>query len=118
MNLPAHYRIEPVIRTLADELATARAILLRYESAVTPLIAETDAAHRDIQGFDLALQMLNDIEYISRTVADHLPDGIASESPMQMPGLALERSKHSLRVSAGIETSRRPPEPSNTVDLF
>ncbi|MEL6840133.1 MAG: hypothetical protein AAFP85_12635 [Pseudomonadota bacterium] len=107
-----------MMEMLADEMACARAMLLRYESVVTPMVSSANLPHQEIQGFDLALQMLKDLEHLSRIISDHLPENVAATRPVQSSGLKLERSRHRLSMLAGIEVPKKSPEPSDAVDLF
>ncbi|MDX8348590.1 hypothetical protein SLH49_11390 [Cognatiyoonia sp. IB215446] len=111
-------RIQPVLEALADELACAGAMLLSYERAVTPLVSQSNVAHREVQGFDLALQMLNDLEYLSRVLAAHLPADAVTTSPLDASGLTLERSRHRLDMSAGSDSTNQSSAQNVSVDLF
>ena len=111
-------RVQPVLEALADELACAGAMLLRYEHAVTPLVSRSNVAHQEVQGFDLALQMLKDLEYLSRALAAHLPADAVTTTPLKVPGLTLERSRHRLDVSAGLAGKKKSSVQNASVDLF
>jgi len=111
-------RVQPVLEALADELSCASAMLLRYEHAVTPLVSQSNVATHEVQGFDLALQMLKDIEYLSRVLAAHLPPDAVTATPLKAPGLTLERSRYRLDVSAGLVGKKQSAVQNASVDLF
>ena len=118
MTVSAPHRIEPIMRMLADDIAKVQSMLLQYEVVTAPLIKDAPAHRKELQGFDLALQMLRDLEYLSRTVSEHVADELATSRPLHAPGLLLERSRHLLSALAEIQVDSLPNEPLKSIDLF
>lgn len=118
MNEVRSNRVKPVVEAFAGELACVRAMLLRYELAVTPLFSQSNVSHQDLQGFDLALQILKDLEHLSSALATYLPTDAMTLHPLEASGLTLERTQRMLNGSIGLGEEQSSPAPLNTVDLF
>ena len=116
MSLSAPLPIPPLLASLSDALEEIRQMLLRYEASmiVAPTTPETRRAAQD---FDLAVQILQDLEHVTQQLAKDLPPGLMSENSLPLAGLLLERNRR--RFMAAVEGKALPNQgTSPMIELF
>jgi hypothetical protein len=109
--------VVPTLATIADEIAHVRGLLLRYEKAREAVLRAEPAPVSDLQGFDLGLQMLADLEVLTRQIARCLPDALQTDGPPSLGKLRLERSRRLLGAGPPM-LQPSVPKTAHDVDLF
>ena len=103
---------------VADELDGARRAILAAERHVAAVLrgeADPDGLTRDVQGIDLTLQVLDDLQGFLRRLGETLPETPVDAGPA-LSGLALGRLAATLARPAGAAVPYAPPHPS--IELF
>lgn len=111
-------QIEPIMSALADETADVKSMLLRYEAAVAMGPSSKHVHYGDIQDFDLALQILNDLECAMREIGQSRPAAFGGAHPISIAGLRLERIRAKLRLALGDAPSSCPQHGTRSIELF
>lgn len=116
MTRPAPFPIRPLLAGMADAMEEIRQMLLRYEEAMVE--APRDATNRRAaQEFDLAVQILQDLEYVATLLAGELPPDLMADIPMPLTGVRLERNRRRF-ITAAQGGTMPPPEHAPRIDLF
>ncbi|MCA2014020.1 hypothetical protein [Pararhodobacter sp. CCB-MM2] len=116
MTLTAPFPIPPLLGSMADAMEEIRQMLLSYEEAMVDA-PRTPENRRAAQDFDLAVQILQDLEHISQKLAAELPPDLMAHHSLPLAGLRLERSRRRFVAAArGAPAPDTPPVPQ--IDLF
>ena len=116
MTIVAPFPIPPLLGSMAEAMEEIRQMLLRYEEAMVDA-PRTPENRRAAQDFDLAVQILQDLEHISQRLAAELPSDLMAHHSLPLAGLRLERSRRRFYAAAhGAPPPDRPPVPQ--IDLF
>lgn len=116
MTLAAPFPIPPLLAGMAEAMGEIRLMLLRYEAAMVE--APSNAANRQaVQDFDLAVQLLQDLEHIAQLLGRELPADLMAQSALPLAGLRLERSRTRF-LSAGVRDPAADQRPPPRIDLF
>lgn len=116
MTLAAPFPIPPLLAGMAEAMAEIRLMLLRYEAAMVE--APRNATNRQaVQDFDLAVQLLQDLEHIAQLLGKELPPDLMAQNALPLAGLRLERSRTRFLSTAkrATDADARPPP---RIDLF
>ena len=108
--------IAPILSVIGAEIVTAHRLLIDFEHANSLAGSKTVGLKEKIQGFDLALQILNDIEHLTKVLNQQLSDETCLTHPLPMSGIRLERIRAKLSQNQFSETG--PQRPAPAVDLF
>ena len=116
MTLAAPFPIPPLLAGMADAMEEIGQMLLRYEAAMAE--APRNAANRQAaQDFDLAVQILEDLNHIARLLAAELPPDLMAQNALPLAGLRLERSRR--RFLSAARGGPAPPQArAHRFDLF
>lgn len=120
MTLPAPFPIPPLLSSMAEAMDEIRMMLLRYEEAMVDAPRDADK-RRAAQDFDLAVQILQDIEHVATLLAQELPPDLMAQNALPLAGVRLDRSRR--RFVAATKGSRAPSalptgEARGKIDLF
>lgn len=107
--------VHQAIAAMRVELSSARNLLLVYEEASRKLDHASSGAPRHMQGFDLAIQILADLERLSSLIVDNT-DTKQLNISIPVRGLRLERLHASLQGSDANQFESKSEFKS--VDLF
>lgn len=107
--------VDQAIAAMRVELASARTLLLVFEEASRNVDHAASGAPRQIQGFDLALQILADLEHLALLLSENIG---TKQLNISIPthGLRLERLRVGLERN-GVSQSDNKSE-FKAVDLF
>jgi hypothetical protein len=105
---------------IAEELNRVQAMLHAYEQATSTshLVGSDANAMRDAQSFDLALQLIADLETTAKFLSKNTPDEVTFEISALFSDLRLERSRNNLQHALGFEPSTTTASVSKSIDLF
>jgi len=117
MTLAGPFPIPPLLGSMAESMEEIRQMLLRYEAAMVEAPV-TPERLRAVQDFDLAVQILQDLEHLANQLAAELPPDLMAHHALPLAGLRLERSRR--RFVAAVKGPRAPTEPPrpHLFDLF
>ncbi|MFN4098848.1 MAG: hypothetical protein ACK4GT_03635 [Pararhodobacter sp.] len=117
MSLDGPFPIPPLLGSMADSMEEIRQMLLSYEAAMVEAPV-TPERLRALQDFDLAVQILQDLEHLANQLAAELPPGLMAHHALPLAGLRLERSRRRFIAAVkGRGPAADPPRP-NPIDLF
>lgn len=113
-NIPADADKQiKVLEVINQEIAAARDLLLAYEAAEYNPQHDCRGDSKRAQGFDLAVQILTDVEHIIGLLGSTHLDATGPAPPILLSGLKLER------IRAKLTQYRTPTEPNHSpVELF
>ena len=114
------YRACDAMNSIAFELARIREMLHSYEMALTQsdLSKVPGNMRHDMQGFDLALQLLADVEKIVTFLSIEVPDDVKIEITDLVESLHLERSRNNLQKGFGTEQSATITPKHKSIEIF
>ncbi|MCA0204819.1 hypothetical protein [Pararhodobacter sp.] len=115
MTLAAPFPLSPLLAGMAEAMGEIRLMLLRYEAAMVEAPGAT-ASRQAVQDFDLAVQLLQDLEHIARLLGQELPPDMMAHNALPLAGLRLERSRTRFLSAALPAAAERQPPPR--IDLF
>ncbi len=105
-----------LLTAMADELVAVRSMLLSVEGQIgtASVSPETAAVRGLLQGFDLSLQVLQDVERLARQIAESISAGLVVT--LNTESLQLERTRARFALPPGTP----PPEQASDrrIDLF
>ena len=117
MSLPADLPVSPLLSSMADAMEEIRQMLLRYEAAMVEAPVTPDR-RRAVQDFDLAIQLLQDLEHITGVLAAELPRDTLTRKALPLAGLRLDRSRERFAAAARNRPVTTVAAMVSTVDLF
>lgn len=115
MNKAEHSSVDQAIAAMRVELASARNLLLMYEEATRKVDHASSGASQHLQGFDLAIQILADLEHLSSLILSNT-DSKQLNISIPIRGLRLERLHVSLQGNDANQFENKSEFKS--VDLF
>jgi hypothetical protein len=116
MTLAAPFPVPPLLAGMAEAMEEIRQMLLRYEDAMAEA-PRNPATRQAIQDFDLAVQILQDLEHIAQLLAAELPPDMMARTSLPLAGLRLERSRRHF-VAAALGRAAPVAAAVSPVDLF
>ena len=108
--------IAPVLAVIATEIAAAHQLLIGYEHAINQADSKARSLKTQIQGFDLALQILSDVEHLTDVLGQQFSAETALPHPLPISGVRLERVRTKLFQNQLAGADSQGPAPA--VDLF
>lgn len=110
--------IATIVATIGDEVAVAHKLLIDFEAAVQRQDSSHLISNSNVQGFDLALQILNDVEHLAHSLVASLPYKTPLASPLPMDGLRLERVRKKLRSNKELLSKLDDVAANNRTEFF
>lgn len=108
--------IVPVLAVIGAEIAAAHQLLIGFEHAINQTNPKTRNLKTQIQGFDLALQILSDVEHLTDVLGQQFSAETALPHPLPISGVRLERVRAKLSQNQLSDADLQSPAPA--VDLF
>ena len=108
--------IAPVLAVIGAAIAAAQQLLIGFEYAINHADHEARNLKANIQGFDLALQILNDVKHLAEVLGQQFSAETALPHPLPISGVRLERVRAKLSQNQLSEVDLQVPAPA--VDLF
>lgn len=111
------FPIPPLLRSMAASMEEIRQMLLRYEAAMVEAPV-TPERLRAVQDFDLAVQILQDLEHLTTHLAVELPADLMAHQTLPLAGLRLERSRQHFVSAISDRKSPASTDGATGFDLF
>ena len=106
----------PVFAVIGTEIAEAHKLLIGFEHGINQADPKAGDLKKQVQGFDLALQILGDVQHLTEILSQQFSPETALPRPLPISGIRLERVREKLSQDQSTET--RPQVPPPAVDLF
>lgn len=110
--------IKPVLHVLSSEIATARQLIVGFEKAIEEMEIQWKGHGTQIQGLDLALQILNDVQHLTELLDRRLPSENVGKDPLCVSGVRLERIRKRLGQNENQMPELNQSKSASSVDLF
>lgn len=118
MNATTPGALRPMLGVLATEIHLAIEMVQRYESIIEHSTVRNKKNLKELQNFDLAVQILGDVATTLKSFSYSIPEQIDLEAEIQLDEIKLERLRKRLSTSNDVEDLSNGDQTSNTIDMF
>lgn len=110
--------IEGILNVIQAEIGAAHKLLIGFESAIDYADIGSNDFMSQAQGFDLAMQILADVEHLVKVLGEQFSPESALPHPLPIEGVKLERVRVKLAENPNRLSVLNQPDSDSSVDLF